>query len=529
MSALSEGRKSIRAAKHAGFSTPQARREVFQQIAGARGSIKGTLTPEMTEALLDRIERGDTVRDNRPILSLGSALIEIENRFREGDDGLSREEVGLLNHGTRILWRNVLNGNLATRMGEAAGTVAFIANRLGKIKEHARDPRLYAIKLEDLESLMIQVRIFAEDELSDERLHAKQEKVSKRLEEIGAIREVIPVNQAIRTHEIRIETLQATLPTLLTSPELDMEFEEITRFLNNAIPKVEGVTDLPQNKWLAQTLRPLQSYYRANQGRNAALSKLQYESLLPPGTEISARAPLPGPTEYGGLKRDDYQRAIAIITAYIEKKKAEKAKKTAVPKKGFGDLKTLVLEQNLPELERIATLLNNWISSSTPGAFGRIKKVSDQIKKERDGIGVLQTNKMMNTELRRIEERFQRWQRCKKQIDQLCVDPEKGRVAFQRSIDRLLAYLREHPERDLYFIKSFCVAADLEQRQERGGPSCFIPAAGFHESEISTYHFVKPGDPGPQKETSNTYTDIHYRSSDLPFCLMAVEFFKSLK
>lgn len=534
---FAEGARLAHALKRADLSKPEDRQDFFQSLSDAHPSLKGALSPEGALAFLDRAEGIATKRDNQPVTKFGAGLLDLEMRLKRGEVGLTEGDRKLINRGTAILEKNLFNGNLASATEERAATIAFIANRIGKIKEQTGDPKLRSLDEQKFLDLVAKVNAFAEDELSEERINkrieyktaelAKEIEAQERIDD-PALAEYVRSNKEIRAREKMISDA-------IGSEKIQEEFKEIAAFLKEVsalitskkpeLSCLRGMLSSVEDFFLKQNPKDLLSQWSSEQSFFQIITK---EGLA----DFQKKRSVYTHDEQYSQAQARYFEVLGELKWHIDESKKQQASASSGRLKGLAALRGYDPEGILPKLERTFEILRKWLYNEIPGTFQEL-----QLAQGKNAVARLAQQKLRRTLLQNplfaeSQKRIDRIQKEKNLLERARTRLPLAKATFQRSKNALVRDIVESQENNngLYFIKSFCVAADRldEAEQLHGGP-LFVPPTEIASKPIETHQFLRYEHRDEVTDSTKKYSDVHFRSLDLPFALMAVEYFKSFK
>jgi hypothetical protein len=238
-----------------------------------------------------------------------------------------------------------------------------------------------------------------------------------------------------------------------------------------------------------------------------------------------------GGTDNQGTLLKRHLQADSYLRAYLDERTPAKAASSGGKVKGLAGLQILDPEDRIPKLRRAQEILFGWLYGELPGAFQEL------VTARRKGLGARQAQRETERRLEKnpdfiaskkriavLEQELLLLERTRNQLPAM-------RNAFARSQATLLRDI-DHPQDKSthYFIKSFCVAADrADLVEQRHGHPLFEALSTISGPEIQSHQFLAYEHRGELNNGNKKYSDIHYRTIDLPFCLILVEYFKSLR
>lgn len=532
MTSFSEKRKIVTAFHRAGISG-KGIRKFIKKMPYIDPEIRRTLTPETTEAFVDRLEGSRASHDNKGVLRFGAALYLLEQRLNHEQVPLTEGDVHILNNAIRILQNNLFNGNIATARGEHAATIAFIANRVAKIEEIAKSPYIQRFDQSRFRALVDAVSIFAESifkqDVMREMLASKRHELTQSLTELQERRQRIGVEYFAHKRSLSVitERIKSTQNNIRRI-ELDFKdaadcLEEVGSILQN-IPALDPVVHTR-----VQVVRDFYDATEKNGGplavRDALLALTEraqpdfFQAMRKPCDETTA--------DHHRLtsSRDQHNRAIHALQRLLEDQKASEAgpdpNMTPLEEHAY-----LLNEDQKSKLKRALHLLRSWGESRATGILGIMQAAQEEAWKKRQDLEATQPPPALLEEFEHIQKRVTALQEEVDQLKEASRRANPMREAFEQSKAAIVHKSRPGSYKSpLYLIKTVCIAADLIDQMAPIPIEVSVPPLPRTSTDkIRSYQFLHRG---TVTDANRTYADVHYSTTELPFCYMLVQYFRS--
>ncbi len=536
-------------AREAGYDQESADRLIFtpQKFTeeAVHKKLSTALSPQAITQIFDNLA-GETGRSSQDIVQLGNTLYEFEKRL--GDSAkkdLLEEEEKLLSFTVKLLERSLYSGGLSELTQESAAAMAFLINRLGKIKEIAK-PRKErtSFNYTQFQGFVEQVEEFSEEYFSPERY---DELIALKEADLGSLEEdmiekgsagekaYVKSVREKRGLEDRLEEMRAG--------EFWVEIQDLTRRLEKIIELFRRIFGFDSSEvadrdinYFVDTLKSLK------EADFLKLLEFKQDLLRGTGNDLYFRYNFVYAVLYlahpqlRGNDLDDLdikaRRISKAIYQYVDNLaayKAEHAKDKGKRHKGFSALADMALAEKIND-EEIMNTYSDFTSLCYDGG-GPCGEAATIVS----DLNLMMRNRREYTKKTDAHYNLEREIKLLK-TERLETDKYRERV--RKAKELVLREVKNRPEGDMYFLKTILVAADMVNLGKLRGRAGFTSEAPretiasyemVHLPELLRYGpnaYENLQQYGSKPQPKMKYSDVHYRTDQLPFALMVTKYFK---